>query len=163
MHTEDIARGGNDIPVAFDGHRTQRTNLHSVWDSHIPHKIRGLNFNAHATEEKPAASEWAEELANRVRNANLMPQHAVAECTNLADPNECGIEWATETNQLVCTYVFAPGLEWVKENDLGGEYYEGAVSTVELQLARAGVRLAAWINAIAAVTAEQTAFREELR
>lgn len=92
-----------------------------------------------------------------------MPQHAVAECSNLADPNKCGIEWATETNQLVCTYVFAPGLEWVKVNDLGGEYYEGAVSVVELQLARAGVRLAAWINAIAAVTAEQTAFKEELR
>jgi hypothetical protein len=148
--------------VEFDGHRTQRTNLHSVWDSSIARKLNGLGFDAHAVEEKPAAAIWARELKGRVEGvvgsedpSGGLDLALADQCTDLADPNRCGIEWATEANALVCRYVLAPGLGWVKENDLGrGEYYEGAVPVVELQIARAGVRLAAWVNAIAAVLAE---------
>lgn len=162
LHTEDLARGGNDIPVAFDGHRTQRTNLHSVWDSSIARKLNGLSFDAHAVEEKPAAAKWAAQLAERVKLSSSastdLGLSLADQGTNLADPNRCGIEWATEANSLVCAYVLAPGLSWVKDNDLGrGEYYEGAAPVVELQIARAGVRLAAWVNAIAAVLAEAEA------
>lgn len=162
LHTEDLSRGGNDIPVAFDGHRTQRTNLHSVWDSAIPRKMNGLHFDAHAAEEKPAAAKWADELANRTEAAGLSKEDVMDECTDITNPNECGISWATETNQLVCLYVLAPGVEWIKENDLGGEYYEGAVQLVEVQIVRAGIRLAAWINAIAAAATEQTGPKHDL-
>lgn len=162
LHAEDLSRGGNDIPVAFDGHRTQRTNLHSVWDSAIPRKLNGLSFDARSAEEKPAAAKWAKALAERTKAAQSPSPNVSTECTNLAEPNECGIEWAAESNKLVCQYVLAPGLDWVKDNDLGGEYYEGAVDVVELQIARAGVRLAAWVNAIAAVTAEQKSSKEDL-
>lgn len=155
MHTEDLSRGGNDIPVAFDGHRTQRTNLHSVWDSSILRKLNGLNFDAHAAEEKPAAANWADELANRTKSTGLTAEKVMAECTDLTNPTECGIQWATESNQLVCVYVLAPGVDWVQENDLGGEYYEGAVPLVEVQIVRAGVRLAAWVNAVAAAIASE--------
>lgn len=85
-----------------------------------------------------------------------------AECTDLANPNECGIQWATETNKFVCVYVLAPGLDWIKENDLGGEYYEGAVPLVEVLIVRAGVRLAAWINAIAAAVGGQAEYKLDL-
>jgi hypothetical protein len=36
------------------------------------------------------------------------------------------------------------------------------VDVVELQIARAGVRLAAWVNAIAAIAAEQKRAKEDL-
>jgi hypothetical protein len=78
-----------------------------------------------------------------------------SQCDDVGDAERCGVEWAKESNQLVCEYVLAPGLEWVRGNDLGGDYYEGAVGVVELQIARAGVRLAAWVNAIAAVSVER--------
>ena len=120
-------------------------------------------------EEKPAAVKWAGELAERVKLSSALGSDleldVANECTDLADPNHCGIEWATESNALVCQYVLSPGLDWVKENDLGrGEYYEGAAPVVELQIGRAGVRLAAWINAIAAVLVddEQDAAKEDL-
>ena len=156
--------------------------MHSVWDSSIARKLNGLPFDAHAVAEKPAAVIWARELAGRVRaqeqlasesssswglsstspaspnpssHSDTDPNFLANECTDLANPNKCGIEWATEANSLVCKYVLAPGLDWVKENDLGrGEYYEGAAPVVELQVARAGVRLAAWVNAIAAVVVD---------
>lgn len=162
LHAEDLSRGGNDIPVAFDGHRTLRTNLHSVWDSAIARKLNGLKFDAHATEEKPAAAKWAKALVERTEAADSTSPNVSTECANLADPNQCGIEWATESNKLVCQYVLAPGLAWVKDNDLGGEYYEGAVHVVELQIARAGVRLAAWVNAIAAVIEQQKSPKVDL-
>jgi len=162
LHAEDLSRGGNDIPVTFDGHKTQRTNLHSVWDSAIPRKLNGLSFDAKASEEKPAAAKWAKALAERTKTTNAMSPDVSTECANIADPDQCGVKWATESNKLVCQYVLAPGLDWVKDNDLGGEYYEGAVDVVDLQIARAGVRLAAWINAIAAATAEHKSTKEDL-
>jgi hypothetical protein len=143
--------------------------LHSVWDSSIARKLNGLGFDAHAVEEKPAAAKWAAQLAERVKLSSSPSSSASTDlglsladqCTDLADPNSCGIEWATEANSLVCAYVLAPGLDWVKENDLGrGEYYEGAAPVVELQVGRAGVRLAAWVNAIAAVLADSEAGAE---
>jgi hypothetical protein len=124
-------------------------------------------------EEKPAAVKWAAELAERVKlSSSLSASEGLElglsladECTDFEDLNRCGIEWATESNALVCKYVLAPGLSWVKENDLGrGEYYEAAAPVVDLQIARAGVRLAAWINAIAAALAtdEEGVAKEDL-
>jgi hypothetical protein len=124
-------------------------------------------------EEKPAALKWAGELAGKIELSSYMTSSSSAfldlglendgvfdladECADLSgDLNRCGIEWATEANALVCKVVLAPGLEWVKENDLGrGEYYEAAAGVVEMQIARAGVRLAAWVNAVAAAIAAE--------
>ncbi|RMY11137.1 hypothetical protein D0868_03302 [Hortaea werneckii] len=42
-----------------------------------------------------------------------------------------------------------PGLEWLENNDLGGEYYDGAKTIVEDRIAIAGMRLGMWMNAVA--------------
>jgi hypothetical protein len=49
-------------------------------------------------------------------------------------------------------------VDWLENNDLGGKYYEGAVPIVEGQITKAGVRLAGWINALAAANTAATAF-----
>ncbi|CZR58839.1 uncharacterized protein PAC_08731 [Phialocephala subalpina] len=57
LHVEGLLKGGNDIPVIWEG---RRTNLHFVWDVLIP---RSWTDSSWADEEK-AAAEWAERLFN---------------------------------------------------------------------------------------------------
>jgi hypothetical protein len=58
--------------------------------------------------------------------------------------------WATETNRLNCDFVFKKGVEWLENNNLGEEYYDEAAPVVEAQILKAGIRLAGWLNALAA-------------
>ncbi|KAJ6024636.1 hypothetical protein N7540_005433 [Penicillium herquei] len=58
--------------------------------------------------------------------------------------------WATETNRLNCDFVFKNGVEWLENNDLGGQYYDKAAPILEAQILKAGIRLAVRLNALAA-------------
>lgn len=144
LHVEALNRGGNDIHVCFDERRGREENLHSVWDADIPHKINGLKDNLKHNKEKEPAARWAASLfqANR-----FSPLHA--ECSDIQNPLKCAMIWARETNKLNCDYVLKNGVNWLEDNDLGGDYYVGSVTIVNEQIYKAGVRLAAWINALA--------------
>jgi hypothetical protein len=150
LHTEELDRGGNEIHVCFDK-RCSKENLHGIWDTDIVHKINHLKHNEKHNEEKTAAKAWANTLYSS--SANLAD-----ECTDVNNAEGCAIAWATETNAYICSYVLAKGKEWLESNDLGGSYYKGAVPVVTGQITNAGVRLGAWINAIAAARSSQHQF-----
>jgi hypothetical protein len=157
LHTEHAFRGGNDINVCF-GDRCSRVNLHSVWDSYIPHKIVGISDSPTKLEEKDAAKRWTDELfvaAQKSGNANVMN-----ECHNLSEPDRCTLQWARESNGLVCEYVLKTGetlaeaIKWLEEHDLSEEYYERARPVVEKAVSKAGLRLAGWLEAIVKATTD---------
>ncbi|KAH8596107.1 phospholipase C/P1 nuclease domain-containing protein [Bisporella sp. PMI_857] len=140
LHSENLARGGNSIDVTFD---KQTTNLHHVWDSNIPEKLVGGYSLAHA-------SLWAANLTAAIQNgAYSAIKEGWLEGMNIQDPASSALAWATETNLVVCSTVLRGGVEKLKGKDLGGEYYAEAVPVVQLQVARAGYRLAAWLDLIA--------------
>jgi hypothetical protein len=145
LHAEALDRGGNEIHVCFDGRCGKEENLHSIWDTDIPHKINGLKHSLKHNEEKEPAAQWAASLfqTNRFR-----PLHA--ECSDIQNPLECAMLWARETNRLNCDYVLKNGVNWLEDNDLGGAYYAGSAPIVNEQIYKAGVRLATWLNALAA-------------
>lgn len=61
------------------------------------------------------------------------------------------MKWAGESNRLVCEVVVPEGgWEELQGAELSGEYYQNAVGPVEMQVARAGVRLAVWLDLVAA-------------
>jgi len=144
LHVEALEEGGNKIPVCFDNY-CSRENLHSIWDTDIPHKMNGITHNRKHNDEKEPAERWAASLfrANRLR-----PYYA--ECSDIQNPFECAMLWAKETNRLNCDFVLKNGVNWLENNDLGGEYYDGAAPIVNEQIYKAGIRLATWINALAA-------------
>lgn len=147
LHTEDVARGGNGIHVRFDG---VELNLHHVWDSSIAEKlVGGLRRR---TPPYAAAKAWADSLTadiragtkfNPVRDAWLLG-------ADLEDPTATALAWAVEGNALVCTTVMPQGPEAIRGQELGSDYYETAAPVVERQVAKAGYRLAAWLDLIAA-------------
>ncbi|KIW95516.1 uncharacterized protein Z519_04101 [Cladophialophora bantiana CBS 173.52] len=135
LHTEAEDRGGNEYEVAFDG---RRTNLHSVWDTLIPHKYAGTGHD----DEFVAAWLWAQKLSGDDDDDETRLE---GEC--LYDAADCALSWAREANSYVCSHVLAHD---VHGQDLGGEYYEGAIPVVNEMVQKAGRRLAAWINSISA-------------
>lgn len=144
LHVEANRRGGNDIHVCFDNRCPMKKNLHSVWDTDIPHKINGMKDKPKHNDEKEPAMKWAAKL---LKSHGLRPLQA--ECFDTKRPLQCPMIWATETNRLNCDFVFKNGVEWLENNDLGGEYYDEAAPIVETQILKAGIRLAGWLNALA--------------
>lgn len=157
LHTVGWERGGNEVSVVFDG---VHTSLHSVWDTLVARKIVKLAGDAVAgleisgqtwdpTNETEAALVWSRFLYSRYhsdpRYAEVTPDSCV--CTH--DATECALSWAREANGWVCEYILKDGVEGVQGQDLGGEYFEGAVPIVEGLVFKGGRRLARWLEVVA--------------
>ncbi|KAF2502307.1 phospholipase C/P1 nuclease, partial [Lophium mytilinum] len=144
LHTEHLSRGGNGIKVCFDAHCGERENLHGVWDRAMPHKLRALDpAESEKGVLKAAAAAWAAELYAREKGH-------VAQCDDVETAQTCALEWASEANAWVCGFVLEKGQAWLEENDLGGEYFVGAGPVIDELVGKAGLRLGAWLNALAA-------------
>ncbi|KAM7191964.1 S1/P1 nuclease [Naviculisporaceae sp. PSN 640] len=164
LHATGFERGGNDVkPVCWNPRDPDQCpkdlNLHSVWDSRILHKLRGLPLSLDNPKEKTAAKEWANELFKRFdqeRNGSgpSAVTRVMEECADLSAGVECILEWTRESNALVCSHVIARGVDWILKEDLAKEYFEENKEVAEEQIAKAGLRLAAWLNAIAEEVAE---------
>ncbi|PSN59812.1 hypothetical protein BS50DRAFT_219575 [Corynespora cassiicola Philippines] len=139
LHVENLEVGGNLINVTFDG---VVANLHRIWDSNIPEKLRG----GFALED---ARIWAEELAGEIRNGTYAAvKEEWLEGIVASDAVETTMVWARDANAYICSTVVPEGPEAVRHQELGGEYYKKAIPVVQQQIAKAGFRLAAWLNTI---------------
>ena len=151
LHATGFKYGGNGVrPVTWENstttsRRNSTWNLHAVWDSAIPRKLRGVSEVATPAEDKAAAVAWAGDLFARQQGAGVGVDDV---CTELDGPR-CVVGWAAESNALVCSHALKDGEAWVLKNDLSGEYYEENAAVVDARVGVAGVRLAAWMNAIA--------------
>jgi hypothetical protein len=140
LHDEALEIGGNDIDVTFAG---ASTNLHHIWDTEIPEKFTG----GYALSD---AKTWANTL-NTAVNSGIYASQAASWTKGLdvTDPVTTTLGWASQANAYVCSTVIPNGQAAVEDVDLSGAYYNKAISVVELQIARAGVRLAAYLDAVA--------------
>ncbi|KAF5361625.1 hypothetical protein D9758_007376 [Tetrapyrgos nigripes] len=158
LHVEAEAVGGNDIDVTCSG---SSTNLHSLWDSKLVEKLVDENFSGSVTD-------WAGSLVDRIRSGNFTEESASwVECSSTTTPAsrkrtvkedvkfflhpraitplECPLEWAKDSNKLDCSFVFT----YDQFDDLcTSSYYNDAVPLIETQIAKAGYRLAAWLNVL---------------
>ncbi|KAL8290841.1 hypothetical protein RB601_000589 [Gaeumannomyces tritici] len=143
LHDEDVARGGNGIHVLWEG---KELNLHHVWDSSIAEKLLG----GRARRPKPyeAARAWASSLTAEIRAGRYAAESAAwLDGVDVADAEATVLRWAREGNAYVCSHVFSPhGPKDIVGQELSGDYYEKAAPVIEVQVARAGYRLARWLD-----------------
>lgn len=143
LHTENVAQGGNGIHVMWE---KSELNLHHVWDSSIAEKMLG---GIHR-KPYPAAYAWAANLSSEIQTGKYSSQSkSWADNLNLDDPLETSLAWANEANAYICTHVLPEGPAAIVGQQLAGSYFEKAAPVIELQVARAGYRLAAWLDLIA--------------
>lgn len=140
LHVENLEIGGNLINVTFNG---ARTNLHAAWDTAIPQKLFGGNFSI------PNAQSWATNLTAEIKTGKYKKEaKAWRRNINVSRPINSTMLWAIDTNQFVCSTVIPNGTEAVRFQEISGAYYESVAPVVRKQLAKAGIRLAAWLDAI---------------
>jgi hypothetical protein len=140
LHDEGLDRGGNSIQVNFSG---VATNLHHIWDTNMPEKLVGGYTLADA-------QRWANILTTEITSGAFADQAASwLKWVDITDPVTTSLIWASETNAFVCTTVLPGGKDAVQNQELNGTYYEAAVPVIQLQIARAGYRLARWLDLIA--------------
>lgn len=141
LHDEAFEVGGNDVNVTFDG---EDTNLHSIWDTEMPEELRG-GYSLHD------AKLWAANLTAEINNGTFASaKDSWLTGLDISDPKGSAMVWARDANKYVCSVVMPDGVDTLESGDLYPGYYNGAIDTVELQIAKAGYRLAAWLDAIAA-------------
>jgi S1/P1 Nuclease len=148
LHTENLDRGGNEIPVCWRK-ACAHTNLHGVWDTNIPMTIAGVTGSPTADQERVNAERWAEELTGGDAFENVA-ELLSGECSDVSSPDKCSLEWAREVNFFNCKFVLQPSPEALVNQDLSQAYYQGAKPIVEYLIGKAGVRLAAWLEAMVA-------------
>jgi hypothetical protein len=143
---------------------SKEEDLHQVWDKLIIQKLRQYKKPSGSDPgnlyDKKLSLEWARALKEDIDGGGY---DLSGECIDISKAQKCALNWASEANGYVCSYVLKDvGIntgpdpceeccewEWQGPEDLSKEYYEGAVSIVEEQVAKAGWRLGQWINALA--------------
>lgn len=111
--------GGNDIPLIYAG---KHTNLHALWDTDlIPHQ-KGKSL-----------VEYARELDGRIRDQDILHwMHSQS------------VDWTNESRQLALDFAYSISLN--DEGEVSEEYALNSREIIEIQLCRAGIRLAGLLN-----------------
>lgn len=139
LHVENIAVGGNQINVTFNG---AKTNLHAIWDTQIPQKSAG-NFSL------PNALTWANTLTREIKTGSYKKEARTwLQGLQVKNAIDSSMNWAQDANKFVCSTVLPNGPDAVFAKELSGDYYETAIPVVTKQIAKAGYRLAAWLDAL---------------
>ncbi|KIY64394.1 nuclease Le1 [Cylindrobasidium torrendii FP15055 ss-10] len=166
LHVENFEIGGNGVDVTCDG---DSVNLHALWDTSLLNKRINADFDG-------TLSNFVDELVDRIKTGNYSDLAADwISCSSTTDtaslvsrseidythikvdldtylqeradttPLECPHIWAEESNAINCDFLFT----YDNYDDLcDSKYYTDAIPYIELQLAKQGYRLAAWLNVL---------------
>jgi hypothetical protein len=139
LHDENLDYGGNDIDVKYG---STSTNLHHIWDTNMPEDYAG----GYSLTD---ARTWATSLTQKIKSGTYSSQaDGWLNDMDISDPQGSAMAWASDANAYVCSTVMPDGISSVENKDLSGTYYETALPVIQLQFAKAGYRLAAWLNLI---------------
>jgi hypothetical protein len=89
-------------------------------------------------------------LVDRIKSDRFIePVSDWLECIDPTSAVDCAMRWARESNTWTCSYVYHSELN--HETDLlANGYAKGAFPIVELQISKAALRLATWLNLLTA-------------
>jgi hypothetical protein len=118
--------GGNRTRVEFFGEAGRRRDLHSVWDTRILSRAGA------------AAVPWAQRLDQAINSEESRGWQTLDV-----------VGWANESYKLTVDVVYG---RLPSDSAIGDDYYRSALRVAEVQLQKAGVRLAHVLNRAAADT-----------
>ena len=99
--------------------------------------------------DQPTARTWATQLTNSIQSGAYKSQASSwLSGMDINDPEGSAIHWAQDANAYVCSNALKGGESAVENKELSGTYYNNAVPVFNMQIAKGGYRLAAWLNLI---------------
>jgi len=134
-------RGGNTFEGKFN---KKKVNLHEIWDTSIVAERIANDFGGNQ-------SDYLNFLVTQIQGAWSNDAAAWSQCTAPTKYSDCSGDWAVESINAACSYSYveADGKTHIATGfSLGEPYYERNMPVVELQIAKAGVRLATVLNAL---------------
>ncbi|CAI7646934.1 unnamed protein product [Penicillium glandicola] len=139
LHDENYEVGGNGIAVTFQNYSD---NLHSDWDTYMPEVLVGGSSLADA-------QGWADSLVDEITSGAYKTEAASwIKGDTISDTVTTATRWALDANSFICTVVMPDGAAALETGDLYPTYYNSAIGTIELQVAKGGYRLGNWLNLI---------------
>jgi len=134
-------RGGNSFEGKFNN---KKVNLHEIWDTSIVVERINDDFGGNQTE-------YLTYLITQIQGEWSNQAFGWSTCSTPSKYSDCSVDWAVESIGAACqySYVEADGKTHIKTGfSLGDPYYDRTMPIVELQIAKAGVRLATVLNAL---------------
>jgi hypothetical protein len=131
-------KGGNAVKLAWFG---TPSNLHAVWDLGIIEHANSWQLGPDYSFDHAAVGAEARRLDASIDPADRLAWSRAAS----VDIEAAAIDWATESHALAAGLVY-PDLPEDRAGDWSASYAAEAWPVVEVQLERAGVRLAAVLN-----------------
>ena len=143
LHTCGRDRGGNEASVNYGG---KQTNLHAIWDTDmVVDRIRQVASNQDAYTNflvkqiksgsyRSSSSSWSSKQVGFSKNNNGNSLMA--------------IDWAQDSSTIDCQGVWGP-YDKNPGQDFSNAYFTANAATIDIQLAKGGYRLAAWLDQIA--------------
>ncbi|KAJ5770898.1 uncharacterized protein N7511_002949 [Penicillium nucicola] len=139
LHDEAYEVGGNDVDVTYQGYSD---NLHADWDTYMPQTLIGGSSLADALT-------WSKTLVSEINSGTYKSEAASwISGDTISDAITTSTRWASDANAFVCTVVMPDGAAALQTGDLYPTYYNSAIGTIELQIAKGGYRLGNWLNMI---------------
>ncbi|KAI8826937.1 S1/P1 nuclease-domain-containing protein [Fimicolochytrium jonesii] len=153
LHACGFHRGGNDDLVAqFDTQVKSpygSLQLHWIWDSSILVKTMGGTTSESSQKVSQAQVDaYAAKTLKRVQTGDYASSvQSWATCANpdAGTQHRCPLEWAADSSGLDCSRVYKG---YSATADLGAEYYDKYKTTVDEQIAKGAVRLAAYLDEV---------------
>jgi hypothetical protein len=146
LHDEALDVGGNDINVTYDG---KSTNLHHIWDTEIVQQL--ATGDSDGSSSLSTASKLATNLTTTIADGTYgWNASSWLKGMDITDPQSSALVWAAEANTYVCSDVLIGGISAVESGDLSSAYFNQHYDVARIQIARAGYRLGAWLDLIAA-------------
>jgi hypothetical protein len=141
LHAEDDNhdRGGNDVKLTYFG---KSTNLHAIWDGAIIEHATGLQLGPHFTFDHAAVATEAQKLDAAISPSQRQQWASTGLMTNL---QPTVVAWAMEAHGAAQTVAY-PDLPTDRTGDWSTAYQAQAWPVVQVQLEKAGVRLAEVLN-----------------
>ncbi|KAH9274310.1 hypothetical protein BASA83_003308 [Batrachochytrium salamandrivorans] len=144
LHTDGREKGGSLTKVRFGG---KRWTLHRIWDTGIPEKRVRVDF-----QNNPVL--YANYLIRSIKTGeNKVPSESWTSNTPIDAVNDIGnsmvaIDYTADSYELSCSVIW-PEYKEHHENSLSGQYYSDVIKTLDMQISKAGLRVANWLNQLA--------------
>ena len=140
LHMCHRDRGGNEFMVNWKG---QQVKFHAAWDSQLVEQrvedVSGSNEKyVDYLVESLTTGQFKENAASWIANTDLTSKTPSGNSKTV-------VQWGMDSEKLNCEVVWGP-VDDNQSQDISGDYYKSLAPIIDMQLAKAGYRLANWLN-----------------